>query len=107
MPFVGALLAATALVTVLAAQAPAHLAVGECGREVDHTPLSQAQRLFYNGQYELTAELTSGAREAAQSLALCELRAPLRCYSRSRQRSGNRGTTTEQPRGRTAHIARN
>jgi hypothetical protein len=74
MQFVVAPLAATALVTVLAVQAPADLAASACGRMVDQTLLSRAQRSFYNGQYEQTAELTGGACEAANSLALCELR---------------------------------
>ena len=69
-----AALGVTALLTVTTTQAQSDLTLGECGLPLDRTPLENAQRLFYNGDYEQTAVLTSGACEEVRGLALCELR---------------------------------
>jgi hypothetical protein len=72
MHIVLAALAATTLVA--AGPAQPDLAADSCVGDVDRTPLSTAQRLFYNGDYHQSASMTVGACEAAESLELCELR---------------------------------
>lgn len=67
------ILVASAFLTVHEAHAQADPA-STCGEPVDSTPLTTAQRFFYNGDYEQTAALTSTACGPIESLALCELR---------------------------------
>ena len=74
MLFVRALLTAGALLAAHVATAQSDRTSDQCGGEVDRTPLSLAQRLFYNGDYAQAAALTSTACGSADSLELCELR---------------------------------
>lgn len=65
-------------VVVAAAASPAAKTQPEsqlpaCGGEVDRTPLSIAQRLFYNGEYEQAVALTAEACGPEGGLDLCEL----------------------------------
>ena len=73
MPFVLSVLAMAALAAPAAAAQSDGMS-GQCGGDVDRTPLTVAQRLFYNGEYEQAAALTSAACGPADSLELCELR---------------------------------
>jgi hypothetical protein len=69
-----AFVATSSIVSLPAAQPAPEDTIGRCGGAADDTPLTTAQRLFYNGDYEQTVALTSGACGAAESLELCELR---------------------------------
>jgi hypothetical protein len=69
-----AILAAAAAIAAPVQSAQLEQAVGRCGGEVNPTPLSIAQRLLYNGEYEQAAAVTREACGSADTLALCEVR---------------------------------
>lgn len=68
------ILVAAAFSATAAANAQSAGGSDRCGGEVDHTPHDTARHLFYNGEYEQTAALTSAACGPADTLAHCELR---------------------------------